>query len=215
MNSCWAISGPVRDVASNRRTSTSRSLSPSGAAVAAGWATAFGAALAPARPRLGQLAGRRPLLGCTQQQLHRCAFIEERPHVAGRDGLGQAAVELRQRFLSLAAGVVGEGLEQVGIDNGAATSRLLRGGEETVEQAQGIVGAGRVAVGSVLGDEKAGQGEVAVLGQVRQVVGHGDLVLVCPVPRVVQPSLDDVDPGDGGLNGAYIWEEPANMRASI
>ena len=96
---------------------------------------------------MGELAGPRPLLGRTEQRLHRCSLVEEQPAVPGRDGLGQGAVELRERPPGLAAGIVGEGPQQEGVDDAAAApaGRALR--EEPVEQSQDVVEAGAVAVG--------------------------------------------------------------------
>jgi hypothetical protein len=89
----------------------------------------------------------------------------------------------------------------VGVDDAAAASGLVRTGEATVEQTPGVVEAGAVAVGLVLGDEQTGEGEAVELGQVRQVVGGGDVMLVRPVPYVLEASLGDLDPGEGGRDG--------------
>ena len=124
----------------------------------------------------------------------------------------RASVEVRQRRVALAAGVVGERTDQTRLDAGCRRGRRLqrprRSGRAGPSRRPGRRRRGRTGTG----DQEPGEGEVVELGEVGRFVRRRDTVLASPGPGVGQPALGDADPGYGGWDRPHVGEEAGQVQ---
>ena len=131
----------------------------------------------PWRRRGGRTPGRaaRPCrTAASSSAVIGASGIEEDPDEPFGFGASQRVLERRERLVSVAGGLVGEGEEQLGFDGAALPPARLGGGEEALEQRDGVGG-------SAGGEQDPGEGEVLVLAEVAGLVVGGDTGLGRPL----------------------------------